>query len=80
MCFVPGGEGFEGHDGDDDIGDDAGGGFGDEVEGDPADGGEGGEYEAVFFVDPEPVHGEEHEDCCGPVESEVSIEGEEVEY
>jgi len=37
VCFVPGAEGAEGHDGDDDICDDAGGGVGDEVEGDPAD-------------------------------------------
>ncbi len=80
MGLVPGGEGAEGHDGDDDIGDDAGRGFGDEVECDPAERGEGGENEAVLFVDAEAVHREEHKDGGCPIESKVCIEGEEVEY
>ena len=51
MGFVPGAQGAEGHDGDDDVGDDACGGFSDEIECDPAERGEGGEDEAVLFVE-----------------------------
>jgi len=74
MGFGPAREGAEGHDRDDDIGDDSGGGVGDEVEGDPADGGECGVDEAVFVVLSESVHGEEHEDGGGPVEAVVGEE------
>lgn len=74
MGLGPCREGAEGHDRDDDIGDDSRGGVGDEVEGDPADGGEGGVDEAVFVVLSESVHGEEHEDGGGPVEAVVGEE------
>lgn len=74
MGLGPCREGAEGHDRDDDIGDDSRGGVGDEVEGDPADGREGGVDEAVFVVLSESVHGEEHEDGGGPVEAVVGEE------
>lgn len=74
MGLIPGGEGAEGHDGDDGIRDDAWRGLGDDVEGDPADRGEGSVDEAVFVVFSESVHGEEHEDGGGPVEAVVGEE------
>lgn len=74
MVFGPVGEGAEGHDRDDEVGEDSGGGLGDEVERDPADGGECGEDEAVFVVLSEAVHGEEHEDGGGPIEAVVREE------
>lgn len=46
----------------------------DEVECDPADRGEGGEDKAIFFVDAESVHGEEHEYGSDPVEAVVGEE------
>ena len=48
--------------------------MGDDVECDPADGSEGGVDETVFFVLSESVHGEKHEDGCGPVEAVVGEE------
>lgn len=51
MGFGPSGEGAEGHDGNDEIGDDAGGGVNSQVEDDPEDRGEGGKDEAIFFMD-----------------------------
>lgn len=71
---MPFGQRPERHDRDNQVRDHPGRRLGDEVEGDPADGGEGREDEAIFFVNAQAVHGEEHKDGRGPVEPVVGEE------